>query len=385
MKYILAIDSYKGSMTAEEACRAAAEGIRGADPDAECILLPLADGGEGSASAIMSAMGGEVRPCRVTGPFGENAAGYFGILKKDGKAPELIVLDTAAASGIMLAKAHGLDPLRASTWGTGRQIVRAMESGCRNVIVGLGGSGTNDGGIGALAALGGRFFDKDGGELNGRGGGEILGQIDRIDLSGLHPLLRETRLRLVYDVAIPLTGEHGCSLNYSAQKGATAETMPRLEAGMCSYAEAIKRSLGMDPDACPGAGAAGGLGCGLMLAGGELVEGAPFVLDVTGFSEKAKDVDLVITGEGKTDAQTASGKLPVAVAARAKALGKPVVCVCGCAEPTEAVYDAGIDAVFSITNRPMRLEDSIRNGKALIRTTSYNIAKFYLALHKANT
>jgi len=198
----------------------------------------------------------------------------------------------------------------------------------------------------------------------------------------LHPALKSAKLRLMYDVAIPLTGEHGCSLNYSAQKGADKAMMVLLEEGMQNYASAIKHSLSIDPDAFPGAGAAGGLGCGLMLAGGELVEGAPFMLETAGFHNKAAAVDLVITGEGRTDIQTASGKLPVAVAKAAKKLEKPVVCVCGSAEPTEAIYAAGIDAVFSIAKGPMKLEDALKNGPELLENLCYNIAGFFIATRK---
>lgn len=380
MKYILAIDSYKGCMTAEKACEFAMKGIKRADPQAECILLPLADGGEGTASAMAAAMGGEVRECRVTGPFGHREQGYFGILKDPAaKVPELIVIDTAAASGLGLAKKRGLDPMRASSYGTGEQIAKALDTGCKNIIVGLGGSGTNDGGCGALAALGGKFYDKDGNLLDGRSGGSLLEKIYTIDLSELHHALKTAKLRLMFDVAIPLTGEDGCSLNYSAQKGADKATMLLLEAGMSNYAAAIMRSLSLDPNHFPGAGAAGGLGCGLMLAGGQLVEGAPFMLETAGFHDKAASVDLVITGEGRTDVQTASGKLPVAVAKAAKAFGKPVVCVCGSAEPTEAIYESGIDAVFSIAKGPMKLEDALRNGPELLENLCYNIAGFFVA------
>ncbi len=383
MKYLIAMDSFKGCLTAKEACDAAKCGILSASCDNEATVLPLADGGDGTAAAITSAMGGMIICSPVIGPFGENEMGYYGTVGDPKKNSDAIaIIDTASASGIILAKAHGLDPMKASTYGTGVQIKDMLDFGYRRIIVGLGGSGTNDGGIGALYALGASFKDKNGLYLDPKMGGCMLARIHSIDLSGLDSRLAHTDLNLMYDVSIPLTGEKGASLNYSKQKGATPEIMGKLEAGMCVYADAARRTTPYDPDKTSGAGAAGGLCFGLTMAGGTPVEGAPHMLKVTGFDELAKDVDIVITGEGKTDFQTASGKLPVAVSGTAKKYGKPVVCVCGFAAPTDEIYEKGIDGVFSIADKPMTLDTSMKNAASLIEATCFNIAKLAGALTK---
>lgn len=377
MKYLIAMDSYKGNLTAEEVCETARDGIVAADPDAETIILPLADGGEGTAAAIARAMGGTVVAQSVIGPFGDVCDGYYGDVRG-----EIAIVDTAAASGIVLAAAHGLDPLRASTFGTGRQIAELVKGGYRKIIVGLGGSGTNDGGIGAAHALGVRFYDFENNEIDARRGGAALADIKRVDVSGLMPELREVDLRLMYDVAIPLTGDSGATVLFSRQKGATDETLPLLERGMKNYSEAVKASLGIDPETLLGAGAAGGLGTGLAICGGKLTEGAPYMLETVGFSALAAASDIVITGEGKTDCQSEHGKLPVAVASAAKKFGLPVVCVCGSYEPSPGLYELGIDAVFSTMNAPMPLQTAIKQGKAQLRQTCYDIAGLARALRK---
>ena len=373
MKYVISMDSFKGSLSAKDACTAAMNGVKRADREAEAVLLPLADGGEGTADAVVSALGGSMVGCRVTGPFGESENGYYGKIGEPGENDSLAVIDTAAASGIVLAKAHGLDPMTASTYGTGMQIKEMLDLGYRRIAVGLGGSGTNDGGTGALMALGAVFYDKNGEKIT-KQGGQILAMIGRIDLSALDCRLTETELRLMYDVSIPLTGEHGASLNYSHQKGADEKTARELESGMENYASAVTRLTGKHPNETSGTGAAGGLGCGLMLAGGILTEGAPYMLKLARFSHHASQADLIITGEGKTDFQTASGKLPVAVAREAKKYGKTVVCVCGAAAPTKDVYESGIDAVFSIADRPMTVSESMNEASRLIEETCFNIA-----------
>lgn len=367
------MDSFKGCLSAGDACRAAMRGIMKSDPKNEVVLLPLADGGEGTADAITSALGGIVTECDVLGPFGDTERGYFGTVGKPDDKNAVAVIDTASASGIRLAEKHGLDPMHSSTYGRGRQIKDMLSLGYRKIIVGLGGSATNDGGTGALMALGARFYDKSG-RLIETQGGKILGAIGKSDLSDLDLRLKETELRLLYDVAIPLTGEKGATINYSRQKGACDDMVAKLENGMKHYADVIRRTYNTYPDNIPGTGAAGGLGCGLMLAGGILTKGAPYMLKLTGFLRLAKKCDVIITGEGKTDCQTASGKLPVAVAREAKRHGKPVICICGTAEPTKEIYANGVDAVFSIADRPMSLEMSISEAARLIEKTCFNIA-----------
>ncbi len=368
MRYLIAMDSYKGCLDADRVCAAARDGILKIEGN-EASCLPLADGGEGTAAAVCNALGGSLVRCPVTDPFGDTAEGYYGEIPHK----ELAVIDTASASSLALAKAGRGTILNASTYGTGMQIREMLDKGFRRITVGLGGSGTNDGGIGALAALGAVFLRNDGTAIC-RPSAKDLPHISLVDLSQLDARLAETELSLMYDVDIPLLGERGCSRNYSPQKGADPDTVEILESGMASYAKAVLASTGINASEITGAGAAGGLGFGLHLAGGHLVNGAVHMLDICNFDSLAENADIVITGEGRTDFQTAHGKLPAAVAAAAKRHGLPVICVCGAADPVDALYEIGIDGIFTITNSPMTLEESMAKGEALISDTLRNIA-----------
>lgn len=368
MRYLIAMDSFKGCLDADGVCEAARRGVMRI-PGNTAVCLPLADGGEGTAAAVCSALGGQLVKCAVADPFGNEAVGYYGEIGEHG----LAVIDTASASGLGLAKAGNGTILEASTYGTGLQIQQMLDLGYRRITVGLGGSGTNDGGTGALSALGAVFYDKNGNEIP-RMCAKTLCKIASVDLVELDPRLKETELSLMFDVDIPLTGERGCSRNYSPQKGADPETVELLEDGMCNYAKAVLESLGIDSATVPGAGAAGGLGFGLNIAGGKPVNGAVHMLEICGFDRLAENTDIVITGEGRTDFQTAHGKLPAAVAAAAKRHGLPVICVCGAADPVDALYEVGIDGIFTITNAPMTLERSLSMADTLISDTCRNIA-----------
>ncbi len=374
MKYLIAMDSFKGCLGADEVCAAAGEGVLRIKGN-EAVCLPLADGGEGTAFAVCTAIGGTLRECPVIDPYGDCATGYYGDVGSHG----LAVIDTASASSLGLAKAGKGTITDGSTYGTGFQIREMLELGFRRITVGLGGSGTNDGGTGALSALGAIFKREDGSVIE-RPCARVLNEIYTVDLTALDPRLAECELSLMYDVDIPLLGDRGCSRNYSPQKGADPETVEFLEAGMTVYANAVLRSTGIDATVVAGAGAAGGLGFGLHIAGGKLVNGAVHMLDICGFDELAKNADIVITGEGRTDFQTAHGKLPAAVASAAKKFGKPVVCVCGAANPVDALYNVGIDGIFTITNSPMTLEESMSNAYGLIRDTCRNIAGLISAI-----
>jgi len=374
MKYLIAMDSFKGCLDADKVCDAAKKGILKV-PGNEAVCLPLADGGEGTAFAVCSALGGKLISCAVTDPFGDPANGYYGDISHSG----LAVIDTASASSLALAKAGKGTILDASTYGTGLQIREMLDLGFRRITVGLGGSGTNDGGVGALAALG-AVFHRDDGSVIERPCAAVLGDIASVDISEIDPRLNETELSLMFDVDIPLLGERGCSRNYSPQKGADPETVEFLEKGMTVYAAAVKASPGIDASVVEGAGAAGGLGFGLSLAGGKLVNGAVHMLEICGFDALAADCDIVITGEGRTDFQTAHGKLPAAVAAASEKHGLPVICVCGSAEPVDALYKVGIDGIFAIPNSPMTLNDSMANAAYLIENTLRNIAGIIKAL-----
>lgn len=368
------MDSFKGCLDADAVCAAVKKGITEICGN-EAVSLPLADGGEGTAAAICHALGGELISCNVIDPFGDIAEGYFGEIKSSG----LAVLDTAAASGIELAKIGRGGILDASTLGTGRQILDMLDAGFRRITVGLGGSGTNDGGIGALSALGAVFYDKNGRKIS-RPCAAVLGDIRSVDISELDSRLNDTELSLMYDVDIPLTGERGSTRNYSPQKGANPETVELLEEGMCSYAYAMHTSLGIDASGISGAGAAGGLGFGLHVAGGKLVNGAEHMLKLCDFDRLADECDIVITGEGRTDFQTAHGKLPAAVAVAAKRHSVPVICICGAASPVPELYELGIDGIFAIPNAPITLDESLAKAPELISMLSRNIAGIIAAL-----
>lgn len=369
------MDSFKGCLSAADVCAAAARGVCSIRGNT-AVSLPLADGGEGTAAAICAAMDGKIIKADVIGPDGNTYDGYYGIVPDKGMA----VIDTAAASGLALAKRGKSSLLNRSTRGTGIQIAEMLDLGYRSIVVGLGGSGTNDGGIGAICALGARVYTADGTEIE-RPCAADLSKIARIDTSQLDIRLAECDLRLMYDVDIPLVGERGASINYSPQKGADEDMARALDCGMKNFADAALCSLGISADALHGAGAAGGLGFGLSLIGGRLIAGAESILDITGFSEKCREADIVITGEGRTDFQTADGKLPVACAAEAKRHGLPVVCVCGSANPVPALYEFGIDAIFSVQNEPMSLKDSISKASQLIENTCKNLAGFAASIY----
>ena len=376
MKYLIAMDSFKGCLDAKKVCAAASRGIMQI-PENETVCLPLADGGEGTASAVCRALGGQIISCSVTDPFGNPAEGSYGVVPHE----RLAVIDTASASGLGLARAGQGNILSASTYGTGLQIKDMLEQGYSRIVVGLGGSGTNDGGVGALYALGAAFYNKDG-NIIPNPCAKDLPEIFTVDISGLDRRLTDADLTLMFDVDIPLYGGRGSTLNYSPQKGADPDMVRLLEAGMISYAEAVKRSLGIDASSLSGAGAAGGLGFGLFIAGGKLVNGAVHMLELCGFDRLCADADIVITGEGRTDFQTAHGKLPAAVASAAKRHRLPVVCVCGAAKPSESLYKIGIDGIFAIPNCPMTIENSIENAELLISETCRNIAGFAASLVK---
>ena len=383
MRFLICTDSFKGSLSSVEMCTALERGVLSRLPDAEIRKMPLADGGEGTSEAISAALGGREIAVKTVDPFGEPITAAYAAID----AQKLAVIDMAAASGLSFAKGRGDfgrgGIMRASTYGTGLMIRAALEAGYKNVIVGLGGSATNDGGVGAASALGLRFLAADGGEIDARRGAAVLGEIASVSDEALIPELKDAALTLLFDVDIPLLGERGTARNYAPQKGASSGEIEALEAGMAAFASAAARSLGRDLSTVPGVGAAGGLGFGLSLCGGELRFGAPFVLDACGFDEAAASADVIITGEGKCDEQTASGKLPAWVARRAKAAGgAAVICVCGadCAVPE--FYALGADAVFALADAPMTLEESIADCAELAEKLGANIAGFAAAMKR---
>lgn len=383
MRFLVCTDSFKGSLSSPEMCDALERGILSRLPDAEVVKMPLADGGEGTAKAISCALGGESVPVETVDPFGVPIKASYEAVKEK----SLALIDTAAASALSFAAKRsdfengGI--MNASTFGTGLMIRHAAEAGYEEIVLGLGGSATNDGGIGAAQALGMRFFDENKNPVDARKGAAALSKIALADGSALIPGFELAKLTLLYDVDIPLLGKRGCSFNYAPQKGASKNETEALDGAMKIWSDAAARSLGRDLSEESGAGAAGGLGFGLALCGGELRFGAPFVLDVCGFDAEAAKADVIITGEGKCDEQTASGKLPAWVARRAKAAGKAaVVCVCGADRSVPEFYKLGADAVFALADAPMTLEESMKNCAPLAEKLGANVAGLAAAMRR---
>src|SRR5690554_93394 len=342
LKIVLAPDSFKGSLTSTEAARAMARGVGKALPEAELVLLPLSDGGEGLVESLVVASGGELLEYEVTGPLGTPVKAQLGLMG-GGKTA---VIEMAQASGLVLVPEEERNPLLTTTFGTGELIARALELGCTHLIIGIGGSATNDGGMGMAQALGFRFLDDQGTPLVH--GGRELARLAKIDASGKDPRLENVTIEVACDVNNPLTGPQGAAAVYGPQKGATPEMVEFLDNALKNYDEVLARCLKKGVGSTPGAGAAGGLGAGLMaLLGGELVSGIELVLDVLGFKELTKGADLVFTGEGKFDAQSAYGKVPVGVGRQCKKLGVPVVVIAGTVLPdAEPLHAEGITAYF---------------------------------------
>ncbi|MDK2926326.1 MAG: glycerate 2-kinase [Bacillota bacterium] len=362
MRVVIAPDSFKGSLSAWEAAEAMAAGVRRLWPQAETVLVPMADGGEGTTEALVRATGGRLQEKTVTGPLGEPVRAGFGILG-DG---ETGVIEMAAAAGLYLVPEERRDPRVTTTYGVGELIRAALDAGCRRLVVGIGGSATNDGGVGMAQALGARFTDAAGREI-GRGGGS-LGELAHIDLTGLDPRLKAVAVRVACDVDNPLCGPRGAAAVYGPQKGATPEMVATLDANLSHLAKVIAQDLGRSVADIPGAGAAGGLGAGLIaFLDASLMAGVEMVIQAVNLPARVAGADLVLTGEGKIDAQTAFGKTPAGVARVAKAAGLPVIAVAGgIGDDVEPVYSCGIDALYPLTPYPLALSEAMRRGGELL-------------------
>ena len=355
MKAVIAIDSFKGSLSTFESGAAVAEAVRSVYPEAEVKICPLADGGEGTVEAIAAAAGGIICATRVTGPLGENIRAEYGIIPERKTA----IIEMSAAAGITLVPSERRNPLNTTTYGVGELIAHAIQSGCRKFIIGIGGSATNDGGIGMLTALGFKFLDSMGAPVPQ--GAEGLSVLKKIIYEDTLPELSECEFHIACDVKNPLCGEHGCSAVYGPQKGATPEMIKNMNAWLARYA-ALTRELFPDADEdYPGAGAAGGLGFALRsYLGASLEPGIELVMRETGLSEYIKDADIVITGEGRLDGQSCMGKAPVGVAREAKKYGKTVVAFSGCVgDGAEECNSHGIDAFFPILRVPCSLDEAM--------------------------
>lgn len=344
MKVVIAIDSLKGSLSSMEAGTAIKDGILAAKPDAKVIVKPLADGGEGTTDALIEGMNGERIDLTVTGPMHTPVDAYYGYLKDTNTA----VMEMASAAGITLVPDSEKNPLLATSYGVGEMINDAIQRGCRNFIIGIGGSVTNDGGIGMLKALGVRFLDENGEDAGE--GGQALAKVARIDVSGMNPLLKECHIQVACDVNNPLCGENGSTYVYGPQKGVTEDMKKTLDEAMAHFARVTSETLENDYMNTPGAGAAGGLGYAfLAYTGAALTPGIELILDAVGLEEELSGADVVVTGEGRLDFQTAMGKAPVGVARLAKKYNAKVIAFAGSVtKEATACNKEGIDAFFPI-------------------------------------
>lgn len=370
-KIVLAIDSFKGSASSLAVEEHVAKGIQAVVPDAECVLVPVADGGEGTVEAIVDARHGVYHEADVMGPLGQPVKARYGMIDNE----TIAVLEMSAASGITLVKKDELNPLRATTYGTGQMILDAINRGAKEIYMGIGGSATNDGGMGMAAALGAKFLDKNGNELEPVV--TSLAQLDRIDCGGIDPRIADVRFTILCDVTNPLCGPHGASHIFGGQKGADEEMKVLLDSYLESYAACIERDLGVSVKDIPGAGAAGGLGAGMIaFTKAHKQSGIDAVLELIRLEEQIGEADLVVTGEGRMDNQTAFGKAPVGVSGLAQKQNIPVVAVVGSRSlDTEAVYEKGISLILDIINEPMPLEEAMKNVDALTQNTGRMIGR----------
>lgn len=372
IKIVIASNSFKGSLTAKEVCEAIETGILQYMKDAEIVKVPMADGGEGLVETIVDAADGKLQYLTVMGPMGDPVEACYGILGDKRTA----VIEMASASGLPLVSPEKLDPLLATTYGTGELIKSALDKGCRNFYIGIGGSATNDGGVGMAQALGIKFLDRDGGEI-GPGGGS-LDRLAKIDASHLDQRIRESIFQAACDVTNPLCGKNGASLVFGPQKGASPEMAIKLDNNLFHLAEIINRDLDKEVMNVPGAGAGGGMSAGLMaFCGAGLKRGIDLVIEITRLKQKIQGASLVITGEGRMDRQTSQGKTPYGVARLAKELGIPAVAIVGSiGDGMEEMFNHGIQTVFSIVNRPgQSLEECMKNAAHLVADTANRLIR----------
>jgi len=375
MLVVVAPDSYKGSVSAIEVANAMERGVNRVFAEAQVRKITIADGGEGTVEALVASTGGALRSVEVSGPLGDPVRACWGVLG-DGRTA---VIEMAAASGLPLVARERLDPRHASSYGTGELIRAALDAGLRRIIIGIGGSATNDGGTGMARALGVRFLDAAGRELTP--GGAALANLATLDLQDLDRRLADSELIVACDVDNPLCGPRGASAVFGPQKGATPEMVAELDAALARFATVAQHSTGRDVAAQPGAGAAGGLGAGLLFfTPAHLRPGVGLVLETVGFADIVRTADFVITGEGRTDFQTAFGKAPVGVARVAKTFGAPVFCLSGgLGQGADDVLAQGIDAVMSICDRPLTLDECMRDGSVLISNAAERLCRIIRA------
>lgn len=361
MKVVIAPDSFKGSRSSTDVAADIEKGLRRVFPDAQVVKLPIADGGEGTVEAFLQGAGGTYHHTQVAGPMGAPVTAQYGVLP-DGTA----VIEMAAAAGLPLVPEEQRNPLHATTYGVGQLMLAALDRGCRRMIVGLGGSATNDGGIGMARALGVSFLDGDGRELAGTP--DDLLRLADVRIQGMDPRITGTAITLASDVRSPLCGPRGASAVFGPQKGADPAAVQTLDAALAHLAAVVQEKLGVDCMDTPGAGAAGGLGYGLMaFCGARMQSGIQAVMEHMDMDRHLEGCSLVITGEGRLDGQSAFGKVPVGVAQRAKERGIPVLAIVGgMGDGAGAVYDCGVDSIMTTVNRAMPLEEAMADAGRLL-------------------
>ena len=372
MKIVVAPDSFKGSLSALQAAEAIEQGMGKVFPDANIKKIPMADGGEGTAQSLVDATGGQLLVERVADPLGNEIEAEYGILGDRTTA----VIEMAAASGLTLGPIDRRDPFVTTTYGRGQLIKAALNRGCRKLIIGIGGSATNDGGAGMADALGAKLLTSNGKSISPGGWG--LGALDTINLSDLDSRLGATATVVACDVDNPLTGTNGAAHVYGPQKGATPEMIETLDANLARFASIVKRDMGRSVADVPGSGAAGGLGAGLIaFLNAELKSGVEIMIDAVQLEKQLEGASFVVTGEGEINFQTVFGKTPVGVAKIAKKLGIPVIAIAGSiADGADEVHKAGIDAIIDIVPTPMPLERAVRNAFDLTVEAATRAARF---------
>ncbi len=358
--FLFASDSFKGTLTCQDTIRMLTQAAKQVFSDAVCEGVPVADGGEGTVDAVLAAEGGERVKVRIHDPLMKERDAFYGMIDD-----ERAVIEMSAASGLPLVPSEQRNPLLTTSYGTGEMIRDALDRGIRDISVAIGGSATNDGGMGCLSALGVRFLDRNGNPLEGRG--EDLEKVCSIDLNGLDPRVMEAGITVMCDVTNPFTGPTGATMTYGKQKGGTPEILERLEAGMCNYRNVLLRETGVDADRMPGSGAAGGLGAALAIfLGGKMRSGIETVLDLVHFQERLSGVDLVITGEGRADRQSCYGKVMQGIGQQAGDLHIPVIGLCGSlGEGYEELYDHGITKIMTTTPAQIVLEEAMSRAEEL--------------------
>ena len=377
MRFLFASDSFKGTLSSRQTAELLVQAAQEIFPGCECESVEVADGGEGTTDAVVAATGGRRVEVSAHGPLWEERTAFYGKLDE-----KRAVMEMASASGLPLVPEEQRNPWETTSYGTGEMIRDALDRGLRDISIAIGGSATNDGGMGCARALGVRFLDKTGKELSGCG--KDLARVHRIDMSGLDTRVRECVFTVMCDVTNPLCGEQGATYTFGKQKGGTPEILKELEAGMQNYRKILKQQFGVDMDTVAGAGAAGGLGAALMVfLDGSLKSGIETVLDLVGFDERLEGVSLVVTGEGAADWQSVYGKVMQGVGVRCKAKGIPAAAIVGSiGRGAEDIFDYGIDSIITTVNRPMPLSEALDRAGELYLSAARRLFRMLRAGQK---